>query len=255
MTTVMVRYVWLLFWPGGLSAFYGYPAKNAIDIEVVGAMLLLLATAGAAWYLARTNRKMFFWAAVTVLGIMPVSQIIPLVTLMNDRYLYFPMLGAAALIPGLIYNLRTSADRAKKIYVIPVLATLIFVLAIVSFNRSKVWQNSFTLWSDAHEKFPKHPLPSFGLGSIYLQRCDLQRARDYFLEAYQLGMKTNMVVLNLGRISLSLGDLAQAEIYITALNAKYPDYPLGLMLLGDYYRRVGNDAAATKAYNRVKHLP
>jgi hypothetical protein len=251
MTVVMVRYVSLLFWPAGLSAFYGFPAKSSIDIEVVGAVILLLVTAWGGWYLLRTSRKMFFWAALAVLGIAPVSQIIPLVTFMNDRYLYFPMLGAAALVTGLVDNRHTYSVPVKKLYIIPAVAILITVLAGMSFNRSKVWQNSYTLWSDAHEKFPQSPLTSFGLGSIYLQRGDLVRARDYFLQAYGLGMKTKLVVLNLGRIYLSLGDLPQAQLYVTALTEKYPDYQLGLMLLGDYYRQVGNEKGASEAYSRV----
>lgn len=187
MLTVMVHYMRLLIWPTGLSAYYEYPLKTSVDLEVAVAAVLLLVLGGAAVALWRHNRKMFFWAALTVVGILPVAQIIPLVTIMNDRYLYFPMLGVAALTTGLLDGWCAVPMRRKII--IPVMAIVLPALMILSADRSRVWQNSYTLWADAHEKFPRSAMPCFGLGSIHLQNGELEKARDYFLQAARLGRK------------------------------------------------------------------
>lgn len=249
MLTVMVHYLQLLFWPTELSAYYEYPLKSSIDIYVVGSALLLLVLAGGAFALWRRNRKMFFWAALVLLGILPVAQIIPLVTIMNDRYLYFPMLGAAALITGLVAG--WSSIPMPRSVIIPVTAIVLSALMIISVNRAKVWQNSYTLWADAHEKFPQSPLPCFGLGSIHLQRGELEKARDYFLQASRLGKKTALLLGNLGRTYLSLGDIEQAKVYVNVLANEFPDYAPGLILRGDYLRQTGDAAGAAEAYGRA----
>jgi len=254
MITVMARYLYHLFWPVELSAFYGYSIKNAIDAEVIATGLLLLIIAGGFCYLALNNRKLFFWAAVTILGILPVSQIVPLVTMMNDRYLYFPMLGAAALTIGLIDGMMVRSAPFIRRITITVLVVVLTTLSVMSISRARVWQNSFTLWIDAQKKFPDHPFPSSSLGSAYLQQGELVPARNHLLHAYQLGLKTETVVLNLARTYLSLGELDQAKLYIDALTNKRPNYHMGFMLLGEYLRQVGDDDGAAKAFSRALEL-
>jgi hypothetical protein len=254
MITLMARYMYHLFWPVGLSAFYGYPIKSTIDAEVIGTGILLLILAVGICYLALSNRRLFFWAALIVLGILPVSQIIPLVTMMNDRYFYFPMLGAAALIIGLMEGLVVRSAPLQRRIIIPVLLIVLVSLPVLSINRARVWQNSFTLWTDACKKFPNHPFPCSSLGSIYLREGELLLARDYLLHAYQLGLKTESVVLNLGRTYLSLGDLSQAKLYIDALINKRPNFGKGFMLLGEYRRNMGDEAGAAEAFSRALAL-
>jgi hypothetical protein len=254
MVPVMVRYLGMLFWPAGLSAYYDVPVKPGIDLEVASAGLLLLALATGAMALARRNRQLFFWVALLLLGILPVAQIIPLVTIMNDRYLYFPMLGGAALVTAFIAGPGAHPALGQRKIFMPLLLLLIVTLALLSNNRARVWQNSFTLWSDAHMKFPASTVVNFGMGSIHLQNSEPERALGYFLKAYQQGMREKGLLLNLGRTSLLLGDLAQAQLFIKELLTIYPDYPLGWMLLGDYRTKLGNEAGAAEAFNRAVTL-
>ncbi|HEY5976088.1 MAG TPA: hypothetical protein VIU41_15245, partial [Geobacteraceae bacterium] len=92
MLPVFVRYLGLLVWPSRLSAIYQPPLKTAMDGEVVASALLLGLFVLAGWLLWRRRRDSFFWYALFFVGLLPVSHLVPLTTLMNDRYLYFPML-------------------------------------------------------------------------------------------------------------------------------------------------------------------
>jgi len=97
MVPVFCGYLRMIVWPTGLSAIYAPAIHTTPDAAVLAAAVLLLTVVLLSWRLYRFDRRFGYWPLFSALAILPVSQIIPLVTLMNDRYLYFPMIGVAAL--------------------------------------------------------------------------------------------------------------------------------------------------------------
>jgi protein O-mannosyl-transferase len=254
MQPVMVRYMGMLAWPAHLSAFYDPHVKTGVDNTVILACLLLLILIVGAFYLYQHYLRLFFWSALFAIGLLPVIQIVPLVTLMNDRYLYFPMLGAAALVTGAAAEWVAQLSSSPRKIVILIFSILLICLPILSFNRAKVWQNSFTLWTDAYEKNPRNGLICLGLGTTYLRVGNLERARHLFEQAYELGMRHQTLLLNLGMVNVSLGDLAWANPYILELVSQYPNYVRGWMLLGEYRKKSGDPTGAEAAYQRAVQL-
>jgi hypothetical protein len=112
MLPVFIRYVKLIFWPADLSAVSAPAIKTGIDIEVALAALLLSLIMALGIFLYHRKRDLLFWLVLFFIGLLPVSQIVPIVTLMNDRYLYFPMLGAAAFIVNIAF---LAIDKAQKV--------------------------------------------------------------------------------------------------------------------------------------------
>lgn len=98
MLPVFSRYLILLLVPAQLSIIYNSPIITTLDTETALSVLLIVILIASWVYLYRRNRGLFFWSSLIVIGILPVSNIIPIETLMNDRYLYFPMIGFAALV-------------------------------------------------------------------------------------------------------------------------------------------------------------
>jgi len=179
MLTVLIRYIALVLWPANLSAYYDVPVKTAVDPEVAVAALLvvLLAVAGVIFY--RRRRESFFWYALFFIALLPVSQIVPIVTLMNDRYLYFPMLGASALLAFAF--LRDAewgeVERSKRHAV----AALLLLLAVGAFTattmrRIGVWKDSYTLWADAVRKAPNVSVTHDAFGEGLLARGEIDEA-------------------------------------------------------------------------------
>lgn len=157
MLTVLIRYVALVLWPANLSAYYDPPVKTSVDFEVMAAgfVILLLILGGGILY--RRRRDLFFWFAVFFVGLLPVSQIVPIVTLMNDRYLYFPMLGASAIV-GYAFLRDLEWDELARSTRAAVRGALVLLvvgaLAIATVRRTGVWRDSETLWADATRKAP-----------------------------------------------------------------------------------------------------
>jgi protein O-mannosyl-transferase len=189
MLPVFIRYLLLVVWPANLSAFYDPPIKTHFDTEVLLAACLLglLACAGAILY--RKRADLFFWLVLFGVALLPVSQIVPIVTLMNDRYLYFPMLGAAALLASAVLGDVTWDRLIHSIKYMPAfLVSLLIIGACIgaTLHRIPVWQDSYTLWGDAAVKVPNVPLVHDCFGEGLLERGRVDEAIREFKKAQSL---------------------------------------------------------------------
>lgn len=189
MLPVLVRYLGMLFWPANLSAWYDPAIRSGADSAVTLSGLLLLALIGAGVILWRRKRDLFFWYALFFIGLVPVSQLVPLTTLMNDRYLYFPMLGAAPFVCAMLLPKATAADLlfpGRQLVLAIVFTAVIVLCAFTSYQRSAVWKDSVTLWSDTAMKAPNVHLVHHGLGCALLQAGRLDEAITELTTALQL---------------------------------------------------------------------
>lgn len=160
MLPVFVRYLGLTLWPTNLSAVYSPTIRTGVDPEVAVCALILLLVAGFGIFLLLRKRALFFWFLLFFLGLLPVSQIVPFVTLINDRYLYLPMVGASAFLASSLWiALDNNSERKKLLRTAAIFAFAVFLIhSIVStIQRIPVWQNDHMLWQDAVHKVPDSP--------------------------------------------------------------------------------------------------
>jgi len=189
MLPVLVRYLTMIFWPANLSAFYDPPIKTHMDSEVAWAAFVLALLCLLAVMLFRRKQEMFFWFALFFVGLLPVSQIVPIVTLMNDRYLYFPMLGAAAFLSAAVVRDVTWSELLHSKKYIPVFIFCVLVIGAftaTTLHRIPVWQNSYTLWGDAVKKAPSVSLVHDCFGEGMLEQGQFDEALKEFNKALDL---------------------------------------------------------------------
>ena len=187
MLPVFLQYLKLVFWPADLSAVYAPAIKSGIDIEVARAALLLLLITALGFFLYLRKRDLLFWFVLFFMGLLPVSHIVPIVTLMNDRYLYFPMLGAAAFIAN---SASLAINKAQQIN--PLFRTMVsifFLLLLgrylmVTYDRIPVWKDENALWADAVRKVPDSPKAHFSYAHI----LEFQGKLDEAEKQYELGL-------------------------------------------------------------------
>lgn len=213
MLPVFVQYLKMVFWPADLSAVYAPAIKTGIDLEVALAALVLLLVAGLGIFLYQRRRDLLFWFVLFFLGLLPVSQIVPIVTLMNDRYLYFPMLGAAAFITSSLFLAIDKAGTAKTL--VRAAAGAIFLLLVghylmVTYDRIPVWKDEQTLWEDAVRKVPNSPKARFSYAHILEYHGKL----DESVKQYETGLSLNPVAFerySLARLYEKKGLLDKAK--------------------------------------------
>lgn len=255
MLPVVARYLGQLVWPADLSVIYRPPIKTGVDYQVAVAALLLVMLAGVGWFLFRRRRDLFFWFALFFIGLLPVSQIVPLITLMNDRYLYFPMLGAAGLCGGGAAILADSFPKVggKRLLAVACFA-VILPLAVLSWRRAAVWHDSLALWSDAVQKVPGSKEAWVGLGEARLEKGDLGGAQAAFERALALDLMNPFALRGIGLIHMRRNDPMTARTYFEQTVRFNPWNVDGFVMLGKNYLMTGDLRQAEAMFSRALAL-
>lgn len=231
MAVVTWKYVWLWLWPFGLSALYFPPlASGWLSPRVLAGCVGIAAVLVAGVLLwRRGHRRVAFWIGWAVAFYLPVSNVMPVAALMNDRYIHIPSAaGSVLLAAGLL-----AVARARPAYRRPVVAGalgLTFALACGTVARTTVWRSARALWEDAARKYPDSIRLRITLAALPAHEgrpCesvrDLQALADVAPDDYRR-------LQLLGTAATACGRLGQAiETYGTALRL-YPDDPK--LLLG-----------------------
>ena len=155
----IITYLHKLILPVNLSAFYPYPDYPAGSLPIYMWIFPFLAFVliGLVVYSIKFTRKIlfgfgfFFVTIVFVLQFIPVGHVI-----VADRYSYIPYIGLFYLTgEGLNYLIKKYRFFDHNMTILKVLAIIIILgLSFLAYNRTKVWQNSFTLWDDVIKKYP-----------------------------------------------------------------------------------------------------
>jgi len=256
MLPVFCAYLRLLLWPAGLSAIYDPQIHTSMDGTVLACAALLGFLAFLAWRLCRIDRRLGYWPLFSLLAILPVSQLVPIITLMNDRYLYFPMIGAAALAgAGVSYVDGRLGKRGGRLFHAVIVAILL-ALAVTSHLREAVWQNSRTLWQDAAGKVPARFDVWEGLGEAWqmLSPPRPAEAERAYLRAFSLYSSSPNNLYNLATLYVSQGNMVRGEALLQRLLRLRPEHVMGWAALGDIHLARGDYRGAEDAYKRAESL-
>lgn len=262
-------YLWKLIAPLGLSCFYRYPAKTEGMYPVIFyiAPVIILALAYFI-YRSKNNRKdLLFGFGFFIITIAMVLQILPVgAAIIADRYTYLPYIGIffiiARWINGLIEN---KSEKTKKLKTgsIAILILFAILFAFSSFQRTKVWHDSISLWSDAIDTDDSFPLPFNSRGDAYFIKEEYANAITDFSRAIQLYYETPDVYYKraLANYHLKKYDEAIKNFNdVIRLDANFPDvyYSRGLAnfnfgkledALKDYTTAISKDPNSGKLYN------
>ncbi len=248
MLPVLLRYLSLLVWPADLSALYMPEVKTAVDLAVVSAALVLLLLGCLAVYLWHRQRALLFWLALFFIGLLPVAQIVPMVTLMNDRYLYFPMLGVAGLVGGWAALVSDQLQGKAKIIFAFVVCLLLLPLPYITMERVAVWQDPLTLWSETARKVPDCHVAWSNLGEAYQQVGNRDAAFQAYLNALAIDPDYREPLENIALIFMGRGEPLKARPFLFKLVESWPNYAAGFVTLGNNYYLTGEFKEAQQAY-------
>lgn len=254
MLTVFCRYLGMLVWPAGLSAAYAPTIRQVPDMAVILSACLLAGIAVAAVKLYKLDRRLAFWVMFFWVGLLPVSQIVPVQSLLYDHYLYLPIIGAAALAGSAAGMLQERLETGRRYQLHLLLLAVVAVLSVVSFQRSAVWRNSLALWSDAVAKEPRSDLAWKILGGSLLNAGRFAEARDAYQRGLALNPANSEILHGLGMVYTELGEIEKGYKLLQRFLAVRPDYVTGWASLGSNRLKVGDYAEAEKAYRRALAL-
>lgn len=171
-SVIVWKYVAMLLCPRQLSVLYN-PATTGIAAQVAIASLGWAVIGAICWKVRRSHPSVPLAAASFFLLLLPVLNLTPITTLMNDRYLYMPSIPFFAIVcVGVKWGCeRLDVWRASRSpqhdgtaertvtggwIGIPLAATIPLVIA--SCEHLPVWKNDQALWENTIAQTPGLPL-------------------------------------------------------------------------------------------------
>lgn len=144
---VLVRYLWLIILPYGQSIFHDVEVERLIGSF---AAVLLVALGVASLLMRKKAPWLFFAWAFFFLAILPVSNLLlPIGSVMAERFLYFPLMGLCMALAFLMASYR----RVPWIFMM-ILCVLLIHHTVKTAIRNLDWRNEINLWQSAQRVYP-----------------------------------------------------------------------------------------------------
>jgi hypothetical protein len=265
-STTIPRYLENILVPFDLSAYYAVPLRGSwLDPPVAVGAAVVVGLVCATLVLAWRTRPEAFWLAWFGITLSPMLNLVPFPALMNDRYLYMPLLGVLMVV--------LLAGRALFGRMTPVVVGAVATgLALLTVARVPVFWNPFNLWADSalrtpyitadqpygaaprleEKRFltealardPNRAVIHNNLGGFAYEENRLGEAIPYLTRAYELDPTDGTIALNLGRALLRAGRLDEALPVLEAAARLESPVVWVHLNLGQAYLRKGDVARA-----------
>jgi tetratricopeptide (TPR) repeat protein len=244
------QYLYKLIIPIKLSAFYPYPEKETLTSGFWISLLIALSVAFAAFYSAKKSKEYLFCFLFFVFNIILVLQILPVgKAIMADRYAYIPSIGFF-----LAFGIAVSNIKLEKAFIyIPLLVYVLFI-GTLTFNRCKVWHDSFSLWTDVIEKYPEAGIAYNNRGVAFAEEKEYKQALADYNQAISIDSSHTEAYNNRGVSRAALKNFAGAKHdYDKAIKLR-PNYPDAYYNRGNSFIETEDTISAIKDYTKVLSL-
>ncbi len=254
-------YLWKTVVPVGLIPLYRVPIDmNPLDAPYVASAVFVIAVSvllvmirhRAPWLLA-------VWVSYIVL-VLPVLGLAQSGTqIAADRYTYLSCLGWAVLVGGAILALsrarveaRVSKDMLRL--VVGTLVAIVFLLGLLTWHQTKVWQDSFTLWNRVLAYNPRCDIAHKNLGEAYARLGDLNRAIACYEKALRINPAFAHAHNNLGDALARRNDLDGAVDSFRKAIYFEPRLAVAHFNLGIVYGRKDDWDRAIESFGRATSI-
>ena len=228
--------------PMQLSSFYSYPrlSEGLPYVYYVGPVAALL-FAGVLVYFRR-ERIVVFSLLFFIVNLLLVLQFFTVGSaIMADRYTYIPYISLYLLLGWGLDQLMQKQPKLK-IPVLAGIAAIAIVYSFIAYQRTKVWKNGETLWTDVINKEP-HSRNYAALADYYKD----ERIFDKALANY-----TQAISLRPDKYD-HYGDRGTMYFQMQNYPAAIEDFKIALQLKPDAYkvhRNLGSAYGASGNYNQ-----
>ena len=217
------NYIWKMIWPQNLAFFYPFPSSLPKWQMVAAAFTLGLVTAlalksikdrayiivGWLWYLG---------TLVPVIGLVKIGDFA-----LADRYTYVPLIGLFII---LAWGLPDIFKKWRyKTVAFGLSSTLVIgAFAAVTWNQTRYWSNSVTLYTHALRVTQNNFLAHYALGDILAGKGKMNEAISHFANAVKSRPDKATLQNTLGRALASQGKFDEAFPHLTAALQIKPDF-------------------------------
>ena len=202
-------YLYKLLLPVNLTCLYNYPFSASGGVPfyiylspVIVAILFVLIV-----YTWKKHRAICFGLLFFIVVIFPVLQFLPVgQAIVAERYSYIPYIGLFFIVAALFIQFRgklTSSGGKRLMNNIGI--GIIVVFCLLTFNRTQVWANSITLWTDVMDKNPACIDAYVNRSYMYIQNKQYDKAIQDCNEGMKLDSNYFKFYINRGTAYRDLG--------------------------------------------------
>jgi len=225
------------------SAAYTINVSNPLlslrTLVFVGITFLLF---GFSLWSFKKTKVIFFCFFFFLVTLLPYVNIFPISTLLADRYVFIASFSYCFLL-GIgfekLYGLKSKrfSEGFFKLLSIVIFLFLLVGYSFITIQQNQIWENSYTLWADAVEKYPDSNTANALMGVVYMELGMDEKASEYLEKAVKILPYDYQSRNNLGIVHGKLGepDKALREL-MTAIHLK-PDDDLIKINLSVHYQR------------------
>ena len=209
----ILLYLEKLFLPIKLSCLYPYPQRinHLLPPGFRIAPLIVLLLALVVGLSRRYTPKVIFGSLFFFILLFPL---LPLIStgpaFAAERYTYIACLGLFYLLAEASLWLYLRASPPLKTTIIISLSLIILILALLTFQRTRVWKDSLTLWDDCLRNYPHTALAYNNRGNVYQKTGNFTQAIADYNQALKLKPDYAKAYYNRGKLYHDTGNLTQA---------------------------------------------
>ena len=247
----------LLIFTMNYSAAYTISVSNPIlSLRTFTFIVMTLLLLGLSLWSLKHTKIIFFSFLFFFVTLLPFLNIIPISTLLADRYVFIASFSYCFLL-GVGFerfytyvNMRFSEGFFKLVAIV-LLISILTGYSLMTIGQNRIWANSYTLWADAVQKHPESNTANAMMGVVYMEIGMDREATKYLEKAVQLLPYDYLSRNNLGIVYGRLGepDKALKEL-MTAITLKPEDNTIKINLSAFYERQKEYE----KAENVLKYL-
>jgi hypothetical protein len=161
-------YFFHFFIPYPLSAFHPFPQPH-LTLPMLLSPIFIIILVVLLWF-KRRDKLFIFAISFFICNLLLVLQVISIGgTLVADRYTYVPYVGLAFLI-GMLLDRHYVSPGKMSLKVMSLTAIIGF--GYLTFQRTKVWRDSGTLWDETLKHYPSEPVPRTNRANYLLELAE-----------------------------------------------------------------------------------
>ncbi len=250
---VFLESIKLLFLTINYSAAYSFVVSMPVFcLKNVLLTLLMLSLFVFGVLSLRWTKTIFFSLFFFLITLLPYLNIIPISTLKADRYVFIASFSYVFLL-GVVFDSFYAFHHKKfseEFFKLLSVALFLFLLTGYSFmtiRQNMIWENSYTLWTEAVEKNPESSTANALMGVVYMELAMDRDAVKYLEKAVQLLPYDYQSRNNLGIVYGRSDEPEKAlKEFATAIGLRPDDDTIKINLSVFYQRR--------KEYKRAEEV-
>jgi tetratricopeptide (TPR) repeat protein len=219
-----VRYIGKCFWPTNLIPIYPHPWHTLPMLQVIPALVVLLAITALAVAALRHRYLLMGWlwflgALVPMIGLVHVGN-----QAMADRYAYLPFIGLFVMICWGVAEL-AEWQQIPVTALRSVGAIVLVVLAVLTHHQLAYWNDNVTLWTHAINSSTENYVAHDNLALLLIEQGQTDEAMKHFHAALAIFPSDPTSNLQIAVYDHQQGRLQEAIARYDQMISQTPDGP------------------------------